>query len=176
MNCIRNSISCRASARAACSTRAVSHRWRRAVSPRKSTWQEARFKEPAAGRYLCLEALDAHDGGPRAVVAEFEALAADGAVVSKADWSIIWVSSEETVSEGGEAENVLDGQPATSWITSRNGPHPGYPHCLVIDLGAHTTLGGVRYLPRGGRPEDPGRIKDYRVYLSDTPFGLTPAP
>jgi hypothetical protein len=41
-------------------------------------------------------------------------------------------------------------------------------------MGEPTTVAGIRYLPRGGKPDDPGRIKDYRVYVSDKPFGLTP--
>ena len=139
-------------------------------------WQDVRFKQPAAGRYLCLEAVNSLDGKPFAAIAELDALDAKGNALPKGGWKIPWVSSEETTDEGNEAENVLDGQPATFWHTAYSHAQPAYPHRLMIDLGERTTLGGIRYLPRGGSPGDPGRIKDYRVYLSDAPFGLTPVP
>ena len=33
----------------------------------------------------------------------------------------------------------------------------------MIDLGAKTAIGGFRYTPRTGN--NPGRIKDYKVYV-----------
>jgi beta-galactosidase len=139
-------------------------------------WQDVHFSQPATGRYLCLEALSSLDGKPFAAVAELDALDPRGNVLPKSGWKILWVSSEETTDESDEAENVLDGQPATFWHTAYSHAQPGYPHRLVIDLGERSTLGGIRYLPRGGSPGDPGRIKDYRVYLSDEPFGLNSNP
>ena len=137
-------------------------------------WQETRFTNPAKGRYLCLEALNSHDGKQVAAVAELDALDAKGEAASKTNWKILWVSSEETSAEAGDAENVLDGQPASHWHTEYSANKPNFPHRLVIDLGQSQTVTGIRYMPRGGRPGDPGRIKDYRVYLSEQPFGLTP--
>ena len=139
-------------------------------------WQDVRFKQSASGRYLCLEALSSLDGKPSAAVAELDALDARGIVLPKSGWKILWVSSEETSSENGEAENVLDGQPATFWHSAFGRTKAEYPHRLVIDLGENLTLGGIRYFPRVGSPGDPGRIKDYRVLLSNSPFGLKPAP
>jgi beta-galactosidase len=137
-------------------------------------WQEARFKRSGQGRYLCFEALNSHDGGAVAALAELDALDAKGEVLSKAGWKIFWADSEETVAEAGDAENILDGQPATFWHTEYSKKKPGFPHRLVIDLGQSRILAGIRYMPRGGRPADPGRIKDYRIYLSNRPYGLTP--
>jgi beta-galactosidase len=139
-------------------------------------WQDVHFPQPVTGRYLCLEALSSLDGKPFAAVAELDALDARGGVLAKSGWKILWVSSEETTGESDEAENVLDGQPATFWHTAYSQAKPNYPHRIVIDLGERTTVGGIRYLPRSGSPGDPGRIKDYRVYLSDQPFGLIPQP
>jgi beta-galactosidase len=140
-------------------------------------WQEARFAQPSKGRYVCLEALSSVDGQPFAAVAEIDTTGESGEVLSKATWKILWVSSEETNYLPGDAENILDGQPATFWHTdSACATPPSYPHRLVIDLGESRTLSGLRYLPRSGNETEPGRIKDYRVYLSEQPFGLTPAP
>jgi beta-galactosidase len=138
------------------------------------TWQEARFTQPVKGRYLCLEALDSTDGKPLAAVAELDALDTKGDPISKALWNVLWVDSEETNAEPGDAENALDGQPASHWHTEYEKAKPGYPHRIVLDMGEPTTVAGIRYLPRGGKPDDPGRIKNYRVYVSDKPFGLTP--
>lgn len=137
-------------------------------------WQDVKFAQPQTGRYLALEALNALDGGPTAAVAEFDAVDAKGNPVSKADWKILWADSEEHAAESGEGENVLDGQPVSIWVTEHTAKKPGFPHYLVIDMGAPQTLGGVKYLPRGGSPSDPGRIGDYKIYVSDKPFGLTP--
>lgn len=137
-------------------------------------WQEVRFSHPVRGRYLCLEALNAVDGKSVAAVAELDGLDTRGGVLSKARWSVLWVDSEETSAESGDAENALDGQPATYWHSAYSKDKPGYPHRMVIDLGETTEIGGIRYLPRGGRPSDPGRIKDWRVYVSEKPFGLVP--
>jgi beta-galactosidase len=139
-------------------------------------WQDVKFAHPAKGRYLCLEALDSVDGEPSAAVAELDVVNPRGEPLSKALWKVLWVSSEETVAESGNAENALDGQPATYWHTEYSGAKPGYPHRMVLDLGETTEIGGVRYLPRDGKSADPGHIKNCRFYVSDQPFGLQPTP
>lgn len=133
-------------------------------------WQEAHFAKSARGRYLCLEALDAEKGN-NAAIAELDALDAKGEVLSKNKWSIFWVSSEETTAESGDAENMLDGQPSSIWHSAYNKATANFPHRVVIDLGDRMDLSGIRYLARPGSGT-PGRIKDYRVYVSDEPFGL----
>jgi len=139
------------------------------------TWQEVRFPKPAKGRYFCLEALDSTDGKPYAAIAELDLLDSRGEPLSKEQWKIFWVSSEETSAESADAENILDGQPATIWHSEYSKTKPGFPHRLVIDLGSSTEAWGLRYLPRGGSPNDPGRIGNCRFYLSDEPFGLKPS-
>jgi len=136
-------------------------------------WQEALFAAPAKGRFLCFEALTSQDGSSRASVAELDAVNAAGEPLSKAEWKIFWVDSEDALVNAGDAENVLDGQPSSSWETETAEKKAGYPHRLVIDLGSSQSVSGIRYLPRGGKAEGSGRIKNYRVYLSDTPFGLS---
>ena len=137
-------------------------------------WQEARFATPITGRYLCLEAVNSFDDKKVAAVAELDALNAKGEPLPKAAWKIFWVDSEEISGAAGDAENVLDGQPASFWHTEYTKTTPDFPHRLVIDLGESVRISGIRYLPRGGSVGDPGRIKDYRVYVSDNPFGLNP--
>lgn len=135
-------------------------------------WQEVHFNSAAKGRYLCLEALSAIDGKEAAAVAELDAIGANDEVLSKAEWRVLWADSEE-VNDAGDAENVLDGQPASFWQTEYGQKKSDYPHRLLIDLGSSQTITGLRYMPRGGKSEDVGRIKDYRVYVSETPFGFS---
>jgi beta-galactosidase len=139
----------------------------------EAQWQEARFAAVQRGRYLCLEALSAEKGN-NAVIAELDVLDIKGEPLSKNLWNIIWVSSEEISAEAGDAENMLDGQPSTHWHSEYSRNNTGFPHRVVIDLGESAQIGGIRYLPRAGS-NSPGRIQDYRVYVSDTPYKLTPS-
>jgi len=138
-------------------------------------WQDVKFPRPEKGRYLCLEAVDSLDGKPDAAVAELDVMDARGEPLSKERWKVLWVSSEEIAAESGDAENALDGQPATFWHSQSAAAKPGYPHRLVLDLGTPVEIGGVRYLPRDGAATDSGRIKTARFYVSDQPFGLQAA-
>ena len=95
--------------------------------------------------------------------------------LSKSLWKVLWVDSEETAAQSGDAENALDGQPATFWHTEFSKAKPGFPHHFVLDLGEEVEVAGIRYLPRGGNPGDTGRIKNCRFYVADKPFGLKPA-
>jgi beta-galactosidase len=129
--------------------------------------QEVRFSQPVEGRQFCLEALDAQDGKPFAAIAELDLLDPDGKSVSHANWTIAYVDSEELSSEDGSASNAINGQTADFWHTAWSQTQPGYPHQLVIDLGAPSRIGGFRYTPRPGA-NVPGRIKNYRVYVGST--------
>ena len=129
--------------------------------------QEVHFAAPVTGRYLCLQGLNAFDGQPVASVAELEALDASSQLVPRTNWKLFWVDSEEQGREGG---NALDGQSSSQWDSAHSAP---YPHEIVVDLGQSTTIGGISYLPSSDT-KYPGHIKNYRVYVSDQPFGLTP--
>lgn len=137
-------------------------------------WQTAKFDQPAKGRYLCLEAVSSLDGLPATAVAELDALGESGESLPRSNWKVLWVTSEETNYLPGDAENAIDGQTATFWHTDAGGSVPGFPHRLVIDMGESQCLAGIRYFPRPGGAGESGRIRDYRVYLSDEPFGLNP--
>ncbi len=119
-------------------------------------------------RYLCLQALSSHNGDDFTTLAELDALAADGQPVSHQGWKVIYVDSEENFAEGDLAENVFDGDPESYWHSLWSAPHTPHPHTLVLDLGGEHSLTGVRLLPRQDSVN--GRIKDYQLYLSPTPF------
>ena len=127
--------------------------------------QEIKFAQPAAGKYFCLESLNAFDGKPYAAVAELDLLDAASKPISHDGWTIAYVDSEELGGEDGSAENAIDGQTANFWHTEWKKKSPGHPHRLILNLGKTQTIAGFRYVPRQG--EGGGRIKDYRVLIGD---------
>lgn len=133
--------------------------------------QEVHFKGPVTGRYLCFQALDSLDGKPLASVAEIQTFDASGQVLPLTSWKLLWVEGEEP---GREGENAIDGQASSQWDTAHSGA-AHYPHEIVIDLRQSTAIGGIRYIAYSDT-KNPGHIKDYRVYVSDQPFGLVPVP
>jgi hypothetical protein len=73
--------------------------------------------------------------------------------------------SADSYSPGYEPGLAGDGDLATIWHTEFVGASPGYPHELVIDLGATRRVEGLLYVPRQDGPN--GRIKRYEVRVSD---------
>jgi beta-galactosidase len=122
---------------------------------------------PVAGRYFCLQSLNAWDNQPYAAVAELDLLGTDGKSLSHDGWTIAYVDSEERMAEDGSAENAIDGQTASFWHTEWKNASPGHPHELILDLGKTQTVSGFRYDPRQGGDSVAGRIKNYRIYVGD---------
>ena len=129
------------------------------------------FPIGSKGRYICVESLDAFDGGTTAALADLAAVDPDGRQVSKASWRILWADSEELEAENGSAENVLDGQASTFWMTSKSMQSP-HPHRVVVDMGRPFEISHVLLVGRPNASLEPGGIKNVRVYLSSSPFGL----
>jgi beta-galactosidase len=133
-----------------------------------TSMQEIRFSAPVTGNYFCLESLNAHDGKAFAAVAELTLLDLAGQPLPGESTTVIHVDSEERAKEDGSAENAIDGQTANFWHTQWSDSSPNHPHRLILDLGGSRAVGGFRYVPRQGAAGVGGRIKDYRVYVSDS--------
>ncbi|MET0263978.1 MAG: beta-galactosidase, partial [Duganella sp.] len=131
--------------------------------------QDVKFAQPASGRQLCLESLDAFDGKQFAAIAELALLGADGKTLNQSNWTIAYVDSEEVSKEDGGALNAINGQNTDHWHTAYSGKtaSTGHPHRIVIDLGKTATVAGLRYTPRQGPDGVTGRIRRYRVYVGD---------
>jgi beta-galactosidase len=130
-------------------------------------WQTVKF--PAAqGRYFCLEALDSHPGDEFTTCAELYLLGPDGKDLPRDAWRVAYADSEELEGDDGRADNVFDLQSTTIWHTQWEAAKPRHPHQLVLDLGSRQTVAGLRYLPRQDSAN--GRIKNYRLYLSESRF------
>lgn len=129
--------------------------------------QTVRFPARRA-RYLGLQALSAHNGDEFTTLAEINLVDASGKTLPRKGWKVVYVDSEENLAEGAPAEMAFDGDTETFWHTLWSAPHTSHPHTLVLDLGAEQEISGVRLLPRQDSAN--GRIKDYKLYLSVTPF------
>jgi beta-galactosidase len=119
-------------------------------------------------RYLGLQALSSHNGDEFTTLAELNVLDVAGKAIPRKNWKVVYVDSEENFAEGDQAEMAFDGDRDTFWHSLWSAPHTSHPHTLVIDLGVEVEISGVRLLPRQDSAN--GRIKDYRLYTSKTPF------
>lgn len=130
-------------------------------------WQEAKFdKGPVTGRYVCLEALSAHDGKDRTCIAELYLLDEYGERLSREPWTVTYADSEDVSKVNRSADKVFDLQESTYWSTVKGVP---FPHTMVIDLGDVYNLSAIQYLPRM-ESEVPGGIKDFKVYVKTSNF------
>lgn len=134
-------------------------------------WQDIKFGKAVKGRYFCLEALSSHGEDGFASIAELYVLGQDGLPVSRMNWKVVYADSEEVNAANNAADKVFDLQESTFWHTEYKLDKPGHPHHLVIDLGEEIPVTGFRYLPRA-EADASGMIKDYRIYISGTPFKL----
>jgi len=129
-----------------------------------AAWQEVPLG--VEGRYIALQALSEHGAGPFAGGAEIEVIGADGKKIDNV--RVAYADSEELESENNSALNLVDHQPDTFWHTQWGDAQPGMPHLVVLDLGKSQQIVRLRYQPRQSGPN--GRIKDYRLFVSGTPF------
>lgn len=129
-------------------------------------WQEIQLTAPAKGRYVAIEALDAHDGGDRAAIAELYLLNENGERLSREPWTVDYADSEDVEKQNRSGDKVFDLQESTYWRTVKGTP---FPHAIVIDLGSEHTLTALQYLPRM-EADAPNSIRHFKVYVSDTPF------
>lgn len=129
-------------------------------------WQSVSFDTAVEGRYICIEALSAHDGGDVASIAELYVVDREGHRLSRELWSVEYASSEDITSANRSAEKMYDLQESTFWSSE---PDKRYPHRVVIDLGGVYDIGGIEYLPRMEH-EAPASIKEYNIYIRQTNF------
>lgn len=128
-------------------------------------WQEVKFA-PVCGRYVCIEALDVIDGKDIAAIAEMYLLNDKGERLSREPWTVMYADSEDTEGGNRSADKTFDLQESTYWQTV---PGTAFPHSVVIDLGTSHNISGFQYLPRM-EAEVPGAIKDFKIYIKNTPF------
>ena len=119
---------------------------------------------PGLTRYVKLEALSETNGNAWSSAAEINLLAPDGQTLSRSGWQLS-ADSQELAAANNAVSNAIDGNSATIWHTQYQSGTPVHPHWVVINLGAATDVGGLRYLPRQDTSVN-GTIARYNVYLS----------
>ena len=129
-------------------------------------WQEVSLREPVTGRYVAIEALNAHDGGDRAAIAELYLLNENGERLSREPWTVYYADSEDVAKQNRSGDKVFDLQESTYWRTVKGTP---FPHTIVIDMGSERTVTALQYLPRM-ESDAPNSIKDFKLYVSHAPF------
>ncbi len=129
-------------------------------------WQTVTFGKSVKARYVCLEAVNAHDGKEYACIAELYIKDDKGERLSREPWKIAYADNEDIKTGNKAADKIYDLQESTYWSTERG---VNYPHTVVIDLGKEYTITALDYLPRM-ESSVPGGIKDYRIYAKTTDF------
>ena len=75
--------------------------------------------------------------------------------------------SEETAAEDGGADNALDGDLNSIWITAWSQPNPPkHPHTFTIDLQTTFDIHGLNYTPRQDQAIPQGNIGEHRIEVS----------
>ena len=128
-------------------------------------WKRQIFPQPVKGKYLVIEALSPDSEVDFVSIAEFYALNPAGERMSRETWSIDYADSEDLISGNNSADKIFDLQESTFWQSESNA---GFPQRIVINLGQEETIAGIEYLPRVENGA-PGLIKDYRIYVTETP-------
>ncbi len=107
------------------------------------------------------------------------------AVLEKEAWSIK-ASSACNDTYGGQAVCAIDGNTSTYWHSNWGGEAQSgdaaqgnlvnAPEYFIVDLGSVQNVKKVGYLPRsnGTSMNGNGALKDYKIYLSTTPFESFP--
>lgn len=132
-------------------------------------WKTVELNEPVTGQYFCFEALAAQDKNDNSTsVAEFEILDQTGKAVSSINWKVVYVDSEETDEVANGADKLFDLQESIIWQTKLF-EKKGFPHQVVIDMGAPVVVKGFRILPRTDK-SGKGIVKDYRFYVQEKSF------
>ncbi len=130
------------------------------VSANETSFTDTRVSEPGDYTYR-VKAISSTESSQYSNYAQ--ATVPQEGKVSKENWTLVSVDSEET---NYEAAKAFDGDESTMWHTQWTvTPKPDYPHTLVIDMHSTHTLQGFGYLPRQDNQWN-GTIKGYEFYVS----------
>lgn len=91
--------------------------------------------------------------------------------ISRSNWTIKDVSSQETTGEDGKAANMLDGNLNTFWHTAWYYSQPSYPHSFTIDMSVSRQVSGLYFSQRQNGVNT--RPKEFKVWVGDNPDNLT---
>ncbi|KAF9779374.1 hypothetical protein IL306_001919 [Fusarium sp. DS 682] len=76
-----------------------------------------------------------------------------------------WTVTCDSVHEGDECNNAIDGRVDTMWHTQWEGSEPAPPHTITVDMKKSYNANGISMMPRQDSSEN-GRIAQHQVFLS----------
>ncbi|MEV8434894.1 discoidin domain-containing protein [Streptomyces chartreusis] len=100
---------------------------------------------------------------PHHPVAPANAMEPAAAALDRTGWTVS-AGSEETSSENGRADNVLDGDTGTFWHSRWSGTADRPPHTITLDMHRTAVVSALVYRPRTGNPN--GRVGEYSISVS----------
>lgn len=110
-------------------------------------WQSFPLSKKVTLRHLCIEFTSGWSDN-QASLREIELLDDNGQPIDKSRWSVFYVSSENSDRNKGVAENAIDQDESTLWMSDAS--KDGFPHRIIIDLGEIQSVSAVRMLGRTG--------------------------
>lgn len=132
-------------------------------------WQEQKFDKVIEGQYICIEILNNQaKNNTQTAIAEWYFLDVEGNRLSREPWTIQYADSEDKSKSNRTGDRIYDLQESTYWSTAQG---VELPHHLIINLGSKQRITALQYLPRMEEGA-PGAIKDYRIYVRNTPFDI----
>ncbi len=84
-------------------------------------------------------------------------------IIKKAPLKVVYASSIEP--DWGEAENLVDGDPESTWITAYGVTVAQFPHWVDFDAGEQQLIKGISYLPIADG--DYANVKHYQIFVSN---------
>jgi hypothetical protein len=81
---------------------------------------------------------------------------------NKANWSVLTVSSQETQSENGQANNLIDSDKSTQWVSQWSGTSSTHPHYFTIDMADIKPVNRFTFVQRSGG----SKPKDIQIQIS----------
>lgn len=131
------------------------------VLKQSNDWQSFKFAKNITLRHLCIEFNSSWDD-TQSSLREVVLIDENGEAIDKSRWTIHYASSENMDRNKGVAENAIDMDESTLWLS--DAPEGiGFPHTIIIDMGEIMSVSGASLLGRTGA-WIPAQSKDFKLY------------
>ena len=92
----------------------------------------------------------------------------DRPVYSKAAWTVVGYSSQETAAAEGRVTSIIDGNSSTFWHSRWSSGATDYPHIITVDMGASLPVNRFSFKQRNSR-----RVKNIEILSSNDNVNFT---
>ncbi|WP_147676557.1 discoidin domain-containing protein [Algibacter pacificus] len=129
------------------------------------TLKTVNFNKTIECKYIKLVALASKDNKPFTNIAELYLKGSYPPQLSKDNWQLLMVDSEDNQGTGNPATNAFDNNSNSFWFTDWANDKPSHPHEIQINLGDIAQIEALKYLPRQDGKTN-GNITQYQFYTS----------